>query len=112
MGIRRPNGSSCASLGSLAAGSTALCRTCYFDTLLFKEQEQLEGAGGGGGEVEMPDYAPCPCCVLAVYGEAYAQDEDGQRCKPPSSLFFGCCCFSCNPKAHRRWAESSRRVHR
>eukprot|EP00752_Nemacystus_decipiens_P004637 g4231.t1 len=56
-------------------GSSGLCRTCYFDTPLFKEQ--LEESGS---EAEIPDYAPCPCCVLEVYGEPFAQDRNGPRC--------------------------------
>lgn len=114
-------------LGSLAVGSSGLCRTCYFDTLLFKEQEQLEE--GGGGEMLMPDYAPCPCCVLTVYGQAYAQDEDGQRCKSPKSLYLFnlllskllllqavvvfVTSLSCSPKNDTIccWADSSRYVH-
>jgi len=65
---------------TLVAGSSGLCRTCYFDTPLYMEET-------GEAVDDIPDYAPCPCCVLEVYEKPYAVDQDGeQRCE--SQFFF------------------------
>jgi len=73
---------------TLVAGSSGLCRTCYFDTPLYME-ETGEAIG------DIPDYAPCPCCVLEVYDRPYAVDQDGeQRCE--SQFFFSLRSIECN----------------
>ena len=45
----------------------------------------MEETGEAIGDI--PDYAPCPCCVLEVYDRPYAVDEDGQQyCESPFVL--------------------------
>lgn len=71
---------------AFAAGSSSLCRTCYFDTELYKEQLE-DGTSTSTGEVQLPGYVQCPCCVLEVYDKPFAQDEDGPFCKSLYTLY-------------------------
>lgn len=56
----------------LCAEESSLCRLCYFNTVLYEEMN-TDGAA--------PGYADCPCCILDIYRDVEAINEDGPRCE-------------------------------
>lgn len=56
----------------LLEGAASMCRACFFNVLRFQESNSGE---------DLPAYVDCPCCVLDVYEETSAHDEDGPRCE-------------------------------
>ncbi|CAM9229043.1 unnamed protein product, partial [Pylaiella littoralis] len=46
------------------------CRLCLFNTSRWKQKHPGE---------DLPDLVDCPCCVVEVYGERVAVNEDGER---------------------------------